>query len=42
MSKLFKIAKKYYEKGLWDDQRLQLLVENGSLTQEEYNQIVSA
>ncbi len=42
MSKLFKIAKKYYDKGLWDDQRLKLLVENGSLTEDEYKQIVSA
>ena len=40
MSRIYKMAKKYYEKGLWTAADLQRLVEEGKLTQEEYDEIV--
>lgn len=40
MSRIYKIAKKYYEKGLWTKADLQRLVDAGQLTQEEYDEIV--
>lgn len=40
MSRIYKMAKKYYEKGLWTKMDLQRLVDAGQLTQEEYDEIV--
>lgn len=40
MSRIFKIAKKNYDKGLWTEADLQKLVDAGKLTQEEYDEIV--
>lgn len=40
MSAAYKMAKKYYESGLWSEERLQALVKKGKLTEEEYNEIV--
>lgn len=40
MSRIFKMAKKYYDKGLWTTTDLQRLVDAGQLTQEEYDEIV--
>ena len=38
-SKVFAMAKKYYDKGLWQDFRLRALVANGKLTTGEYQTI---
>ena len=40
MSRIYKMAKKYYDKGLWTEADLQKLVDEGKLTQEEYDEIV--
>ena len=40
MSRIYKMAKRYYEKGLWTAADLQRLVDAGQLTQEEYDEIV--
>lgn len=42
MSRIYKMAKKYYDKGLWTEADLMRLVEAGQLTQEEYDEIVGA
>ena len=42
MSRIYKMAKKYYDKGLWTETDLQKLVDEGKLTQEEYDEIVGA
>jgi len=39
MSRIYKMAKKYYDKGLWTAADLQRLVEAGQLTAEEYEEI---
>lgn len=39
MSNVYKMAKKYYEDGLWDKNRLKALVEKGKLTEDEYKEI---
>lgn len=38
-SKVYIMAKKYYDRGLWQDFRLRALVEKGKLTKEEYTDI---
>lgn len=40
MSRIYKMAKRYYEKGLWTAADLHRLVDAGQLTQEEYDEIV--
>lgn len=40
MSPVYKMAKKYYDEGLWPQERLLALVEKGKLTEEEYDEIV--
>lgn len=42
MSRIFKMAKKYYDKGLWTKADLQKLVDNPDVefTQEDYDAIV--
>ena len=42
MSRIYKMAKKYYDKGLWTAADLQKLVDdpNVEFTQEEYDEIV--
>lgn len=37
---MFEKAKMYYENGVWSKEILQLLVNRGKLTKEEYNIIV--
>lgn len=39
MSRIYKMAKKYYDKGLWTAADLKRLVEAGQLTAEEYEEI---
>ena len=41
MSRIFKIAKKNYDKGLWSRDDLQRLVDEGKLPKEEFDEIVS-
>lgn len=36
----FEKAKYYYDKGLWNEARLQALVAKGWLTEEEYKDII--
>lgn len=36
---IYEMAKKYYPL-LWDENRLQMLVDAGRLTQEQYNEII--
>ena len=40
MSAVYKMAKKYYDEGLWPEERLLALVEKGKLTEKEYEEIV--
>ena len=40
MSVAYKMAKKYYDNGLWGKDRLDALLAKGKLTQEEYDEIV--
>ncbi len=40
MSKAYKMAKRYYELGLWTKDALKNLVSLGKLTEEEYEKIV--
>lgn len=39
MSRIYKMAKKYYDKGLWTEADLRRLVAAGQLTAEEYEEI---
>ena len=39
MSTAYKLAKKYYDEGLWGKDRLKALVEKGKLTEDEYEDI---
>lgn len=40
MSAKYETVKKYYDKGLWSTGRVQLAVEKGWITSEEYDTIV--
>ena len=42
MSRIYSIAKKWYDKGQWTAEDLMKLVNAGQLTQEEYDSIVGA
>lgn len=36
----YETVKNYYDKGLWSEYRVQMAVEKGWITSEEYNEIV--
>ena len=40
MSKMYEKVKKYYDTGLWSEERVRNMVINGIITEEEYNDIV--
>ena len=40
MSKMYKKIKKYYDTGLWSEERVRNMVVKGIITEEEYASIV--